>query len=176
MNRRVAAGGPACSQLEKGSVIRVPDINLPGRRLGLCVTAQAKVGVTCHQQFLIDGTVRAVAGHAAFAHGVVGKHKGPGLILMTLGAAFIRARHGQSARRFEQVTPVRVMALHAIHVSFNHRMVLGQREFRMHIQMTLKAGGGVMAGIDDKFGAAAGFDVFAAGSVAGFAARLTRHG
>jgi hypothetical protein len=48
---------------------------------------------------------------AAFAHGAVLKNERPRLFAMARRARFIPARHGQPARRFENVRPVRIMAI-----------------------------------------------------------------
>jgi hypothetical protein len=162
--------------LKEGRVVGVSDVNFPTHGLRLRVAAQAEIGVTRHQQFLIDRAMGLVAGDAAFPQGIMGKYEGTRLIPVALGAIFIRPRHRESARRFEDIAPMRVMTLHTVHLSLNHRMVLRQRKGGMYVQMTLKAGGRVMAGVDDEFGAAAGLNVFAAGTVAGFATRLARHG
>ena len=54
MNRRVAAGSPAGSDLQSRGVIHVADVNLFARRLDLRVAAQAKIGIALHEHFLVD--------------------------------------------------------------------------------------------------------------------------
>jgi len=157
-------------------MVDVPDVNPLVDGLGLRVAAQAEVGITGHEQFLIDRPMRIVAGHAAFPHGIVFKHEGPGLILVALGAIFVRLRHGQSPGWFEEVSPMGIVALHTIHVSFDHRMMLGQHKFALHFQMAFKAGGRILPGINDELGAAAGFNMPAAGPMTGFAPSLAGHG
>ena len=103
------------------------------------------------------------------------KDERAGLIAMTLRAAFTGPRHGQAAGGFEDVAAVRIVAVHAIHPPFNDRMMLGQVKFSMRIEMALKTGGGVVARVDDEAGRAAGFDMFAARAVTGFAASLAGH-
>lgn len=159
-------------------MIRVADVNVAGgniRALDLRVTAQAQVGVVSHEHFLVDGTVRTMANRAAFVQGFVFKNKGPGLGLMTLGAALVLPRHRQPARRFEDVAAVRIVAVHAIHVAFDDRVMVRQVEFRLHIEMALKTGLRFFAGVDDELRRAAGTDVFAAGAMAGFAPALAGH-
>ena len=101
----------------------------------------------------------------------------PGLFPMALGAAFVPPRHCQPARRFENVAPMRVMTLNAVHVAFENGVMLRQTEFSVRLHMTLKARRGVLAGVHDEFAASsARRHMQAAGTVAGFAAALSRHG
>jgi len=157
-------------------MVNVPDENSLVDGLGLRVAAQAEGGITGHEQLLIDRTMRLVTSHAAFPQGGMLKHKRPGLILVALGAILICPRHGQSARRLEEVISVRIMALPAIHVPFDHRMMLREHKVALHIEMAFKAGGGILAGIDDELGTTAGFNMPAAGPMTGFATGLARHG
>jgi len=175
MNRRMAAGSPACSDSQKHRVINVADVNLLAHRLDLCVAAQAKVRVALDEHFLIDRAMRIVANDAALTHRRMFKDEWPRLVAMTLRATFILPRHGQSARRLENVAAMRVMALHAAHVAFDDRMMLRQIKLRVDVEMTLKAGSRIFARVDDEISAAAGLDVFAARPVAGFAAGFTDH-
>src|SRR5882724_6102646 len=110
---------------------------------------------------------------AAFAQGFMFEHKRPRLFAMTLGAAFIEPRHGQAIGWLEDVAPVRDMALNTIHAALNDRLMLGQVELSLGLQVALKARGGIFAWIHDEFASpAAGFDMLAAGHVAGFATCL----
>ena len=96
---------------------------------------------------------------------------------MTLGAGFVKPSHRQPAGAFENIAAVRIVALHTVHPLLQDGMMLGQTEFRVRLQMTLEASGRVLTGIDNEFAApTAGFDVFAAGAVAGFTTALTGHG
>src|SRR5262249_35957130 len=71
---------------------------------------------------------------------------------------------------------VRVVALHAIHPPFNHRMSLGQAELRMSFQMTLETRAGFFAWVHDKLPApATRGNVFAARTMTRFAPRLPDH-
>jgi hypothetical protein len=89
---------------------------------------------------------------------------------MTLGAGFVQARHGEAAGSFHYIMAVGIVAIDAIHVALRHGVMLGQGEFSVDVDVALKAGARVFAGIDDHSTAAADADVFAAGAVAGFAA------
>ena len=178
VNGRVATGRPAGSHLEKLAVIRVPNINASGCHAGslnLRVATQAEIGVAGDEHFLVDRAVRIVTSRAPFPQCLMLEDKRPRLLPVTLRAAFILPRHGQAARRLENVTAVRIVTLHATHVPFHDRMMLRQVEFRLNIQMTLKTRGRVVPRINDKF-CPAGFDVLAAGTMAGFAARLPGQG
>src|SRR5438067_2056047 len=65
----------------------------------------------------------------------------PGLFAMTFGAALVETRHRQSASGFENVQPVRIVALHAIQATFDDGVMLGQIELGMSFEMALEAGG-----------------------------------
>ena len=95
------------------------------------------------------------------------------LFAMTGGTAFVSAGHGQSARRLEDVAAVGIVALHAIHTAFQHRMVVRGLKFALGGEMALQARRRILAGVDDEFEAAARLDVFAAGSVTRFAPGIT---
>jgi hypothetical protein len=149
-----------------------------GRPLHLGVAFQAQVHITLHQHLCVDGAVGGVAGRAPFAQRSVLKNEGPGLFPMTLGASLVLARHRQPASRVHDVHAVRVMALDTIHPALNYRVMLRQVEFGAGFLVAPEAGFRVFAGIDDEFfeTAAPGHgDVFAARSMAGFAAGLTGH-
>jgi len=99
-----------------------------------------------------------------------------GLFAMTLSAVLILARHRQATRWLENVSTVRVVALDAVHSTFDNRMALGQTEFRFGLEVALETAGGVFARVQDEFSApAAGLDVLAARPMARFATGLTSH-
>lgn len=180
MHRRVAAGAPTAAQPEKGRVILASDENAAGAgRVArqLRVAFQAQVVVALDQQLRVDRAVGVVADGAAFTHGFMFKDERPGLFAMTLGAGLVKPRHGEAAGGLHDVVTVRVVALHAVHFAFDDGMMLRQVEFRVRLEMTLKAGRRVLAGIEDEFAAAtANGDVLAAGTVAGFATILALPG
>jgi hypothetical protein len=90
---------------------------------------------------------------------------------MAFCALLIHARHGESARWLHDFMPVRIVALHTVHPPFDHRMMLGQIEKRMHIQVTLKAGGRILAWIHNQPPATADLHMLAGWPVARFATR-----
>ena len=159
-------------------MICVADVNAAGgniRALDLRMTAQAKIGIIIEEQFLIDGTVGAMANRAAFPQGFMFKNKGPSLGLMTLGATLVLQGHRQPAGRLEDVAAMRIVAIHATHVAFNYRVMMRQIKFRLRIEVALEAGLRIFARVNDEFRRATGTDVFAARTVAGFATALARH-
>jgi hypothetical protein len=110
-----------------------------------------------------------MAGDAAFPEGGVLEQEGPGLFPMTGGARFVQTGHGQAPGRLEKVGAVRVVALDAIHLSVNDRMMMGHVEFSQGVLMALETGGGIPAWIHDELPRPSALDMFAAGAVARFA-------
>src|SRR5437899_1960867 len=138
------------------------------------MASQAKIRVTRYEHFTVHRAVWLMADGATFAQCLVVKHKWLGLLAMTLGATFVKLRHGQTTCRLENVPTVRVVALDAIHAAFSHRMMLRQIEFGLGFQMTLKAGSRVFAWVDDEFSTTAPrLDVFASRPVTGLAPGLS---
>lgn len=174
----MAAGSPARAHLQKRAVRHLADVDFArrySRALHLRMTAKAKIRIVLHQHFAVGGTVRRMADGAALAHGFVFENERLRLLEMTLRAALVHSRHGESAGRFEDVAAVRIVTLNATHFAFDHGMMLRQAEFRADFQMALETGRGILAGIDDEMRAAAGRDVFAAGPMTGFATVLALH-
>ena len=170
----MAAGGPARAAFDVGSVGNFTDVEIAGRdgrALNLQVALEAKIVVALDEELVVDRPVRLVAGGASFAQGFVFENERATLFAMTLRAGFVEARHGEAAGGLHDVVAVRVVTIHAVHLAFDDWMMLREAEFRMDVEMTLKTGGGIFAGIDDESSAtAADADVFAGGPVAGFAA------
>jgi len=107
------------------------------------------------QQLRVDRTVRTVAGGASFSQRRMLEHKRPRLLFVALRAVFIHARHRQPPRRFHDVAAVRVMALHAIHLLLQNRMMLWQVEFAFNGAMALETCRGILARIHNEFPAPA---------------------
>ena len=176
----MATRGPAGADAHEPGVIDVANIDIPrsagGRTSNLRMAAEAEIGIANGEQLVIDGTVRIVARRAAFAHGGMFKGEGASLLLMALRAIFILARHRQSAVRFHDVHAVWVVALDAIHLSFEHGMVLREMKLSLRLEMAIQAGLGFLAGIDDEAPAsAARRDVLASWTVARFTAAPAFH-
>jgi len=118
--------------------------------------------------------VRVVAGGTTFPHCFVLKNHRARLFTVTLSTTLILPCHRETARRFQNVAAMRVVALRATHLAFDDRVMLRQIEFGVCFQMALKTGGWVFAGIEDEF-SRAGLDVQTASAVTRFAAGLTSH-
>ncbi len=147
-----------------------------GGSLNLGMAPQAQVRVIFDQQLFIDGSVRVMADGAAFVHRLVFKNEGSRLVLMARGTALILPGHGKTPGGLENVLTVRVVALHAIHETLRHGMMLGQTEFALDIQVAFHAGIRFFTRVYNQTWLAAGPDMFTAWSVAGFASSLPRHG
>ena len=163
MHRRMATGAPTGALAQKLSVWLESDKGFARGTLHLRMTFEAKVRITLDQQLPIHRTVRVVTDGAAFPQCLMLKNEWPGLFTMTLRATLVESCHRQTAARFENVPPVRIMALHAIHPPFDDRMMLRQIKFSMRLQMALKTGSRIFSRIDNESTAPpAGLNVFAA--------------
>jgi len=170
----MASGGPAGFTLDERGVIEFAHKYLACGELDLGMAFETERVVALGKQFGVDRPVRLVAGDTAFAQGFVFKRKGSRLFPVAGRARFVQARHGKSARGLEGVPSMRVVALHATHLSLDDRMMIRQVHLRFHVDVALKTGGGIPAGIDDEFSTASACrDVFASRTVAGFAPRRT---
>ena len=68
MDGGMTSGSPAGAQGDTGRMISAPDEDSIGYRpLNLAVTAQTQIRIRNGQHFGVDGSVRSVAGSAAFA-------------------------------------------------------------------------------------------------------------
>jgi len=174
VHRCVAARAPASALLQQHRVRNVADKNLAARLvLNLRVAFKAKIRVALQEQLAVNRTMRIMADGATLPQRFVFEYKRPRLLAMALGTRFIEPRHGEAARRLENVPSVRVVALNAIHPAFDDRMMLRQIELGLSFQMALETDVRGFARIDDEFPAsAARLDVFAARTVAGLAPGL----
>lgn len=165
----VATGTPAGAITEIGRVVFFSDENLPRCPLHLCVTFQAKIVVAFNEHLGVDRTVWAVTHRATFAQGFVLEDERLRLVAVTVRAGLVQARQTRAAGGLHDIRAVRVVALHAVHFAFEHRMMLRQAEFGVGVEVTIETGGGVPARIQNKFPTpATDFNVFAPGTVAGF--------
>ena len=163
-------------------MIDVSNENLPGCFLFLEMAFQTERRVAFIQQPLIDGAMRGMAYRATLAHCLMLVHERTALLCMTLEAGFISAQE-RKATGFERLLNVcrcalgcdpfvRLMAIAAAHLAFQHGMVMRQCERRANIQVALETGVRRLSGIDDRARPAAGFHVQTAGSVARLAANV----
>ena len=177
MNGGVTTGGPAGAVTDETAMIDVADVEFRAGtwRPYLHMAAEAEVRIANGQQLGVDRPMRAVAAGAAFAQCGMFEYKRPRLCPMALGTGFVPPCHREAAGRLHNVQAMRVVALGAIHFAFRDRMMLGQVEFSVHIQMALKAGLRIFARVDDKFFASRSADrhVFTGRSVARFASVLS---
>lgn len=134
--------------------------------LHLHMALETKIVVTFGQKLPVDRAVGIVTGDATVAQRFMLKNERTALLAVTLRAALVEARHGQAAGRLHNVVPVGIMALDAVHDSFNDWMMLRKFELRMNIQMALKTGTGIFTRIHDEPAAPADADVLAGRSVA----------
>jgi hypothetical protein len=163
--------------VEVSAVIDVADENGSVGKAGfldLGVAAQAKIRITDGQKFRVHRTVRGMTGCAPFAERGMFEDVWLGLFAVAIGTCFIHSRHREAAVRFHDVCAVRVVALDAVHFAFKDRVMLRQMKLSIRGDVTLKTGFGLFSGIDDEFATADG-DVFASGTVAGFASLLAGH-
>lgn len=159
-------------------MVDVADENDAICHLGLRMTFEAQVGVALDQHLGIDGSVGIVADRATFTQRGVFENERPGLFAVTLGAIFIESRHGKAAGGFHNVHAMGIVALDAVHLAFDHGMMLRQVEFGAGFLVALETSFGLLAGINDEFfqAAAPGHgNVFASRAVAGFTAVLAGH-
>src|SRR5262252_8983593 len=156
VHRSVAPRAPtgALAQVERvGSMADVDFSWGDTRSLDLRVAFEAEVSVTLDQHLAIDRAVWVVANGAALPQSLMLEDKGPGLFAMAPGAILVEPRHSQPAGSLKDVTAVRIVALHAIHVAFEDRVMLGQVEFGVGLKMALKTRCWVSARVDDELSA-----------------------
>jgi len=168
MNGVVTTGAPTRAPAQKGSVRNIADENLPAHGMHLRVAFEAKIVVPLEEHLVRDRTVRLMTDYAAFAQRLMLVDHRARLFAMTLRAGFVEARQTRLRPRaktgamgcFENIRPVRVVALHAIHSLFEHRMVVRQPELRVDFEMTIQTSLGRAARVDDELSApAAGLHV-----------------
>ena len=174
----MAARAPASTLLEQQRVGSQSNINFTrGPMLDLGMTLEAKIGVAFDQQLAVDRAVGLVTNSAAFAQGFVFENERTALLAMTLGTLLVEPCHSQAAGGFQNIGPMRIVALNAIHPALEHRVMLGQAELGMSLQMALEASFRVFAGINDELAPpTTGLNVFTAWAMAGFAPALAGHG
>ena len=169
MHGRVASRGPAGSPAQKAAVGNATNHEVPCPcDLDLQMTFQAKVVVALSEHFPVDAPMRFMTNRATFAQCFVLENKWSRLLLMTLSAGLVFASHCQAARRFHDVVPVRVVALHAIHPALKHPMVARQPKLSMYFDMTIQACRSIAPWIDDELAyPSSRLDVQATRAVAG---------
>ena len=122
-----------------------------------------------------------MARNTTFANRVMLENKRSTLGSMALQAGLVSRQESEpaatnrllkiGAAAFDRIPLVRVVAIDAAHLVFEHRMMMWQLELRPDLQVTLETGVGRFQRVNDVAAAATGLDVFAAGSVT----RLASH-
>jgi hypothetical protein len=133
------------------------------------VALNAQVIVTSDQHLGVYGAVRVMASGATFADGLVLKDVGTFLGYVTFGAGRHFAFESRGAFALDSITFMWVMAIAAGDLARHHRVAVGKTELAALVDMTGKAGIGVLLGIYNRALAAAGFNVSTCSTVAGFA-------
>src|SRR5512140_3411967 len=136
----MTTGAPAGALAQQLGVGDLADVDLAGSHaaaLNLGVASEAEVRIGLGQKLAVQRAMRIVAGCAAFTHRLMLKNEGTGLFAMTLLAALVHARHCEPGCRFENVAPVRVVALGAIHAALRQWVMLRQAELRLDISVAL---------------------------------------
>lgn len=154
MHSRVTTGAETRSLPQVAAVVFKPDENFSPVRIRarhLRVALETEIGVALDEHLGVDGAVRIVADDAAFAQCRMIEHVKPRLLAMALRATFVEPRHRESAGGLHDVRAVRVVALDAIHLTFDDRMMMRQIEFGVRLQVALETGGSVLAGIENEF-------------------------
>ena len=175
MHRRVAGRGPAGAAAHGQRVIFVADkeASVP---LRLRMAAQAQIRIRLVKHLVIDRAVRVMATDAALAQRFVLEDKTLRLLAVAIRALFVEPRHRESAGRLHDVVSMRIVALHAVHLSFTNGMVLREVEIRVDFEMTIETGLRIASRINDELAAtAADSHVFAARTMARFTTGTARH-
>ena len=170
MHRRVTPRAPATAKTKSIRVFYTADEDAtPVIRIAallLRVTLEAEIIVAFDEHLGIHRAVRIVTNRAAFPQRLMLEHKRFRLLAMTLRAGLIQPRHAESARGLANVAAMGIVALDAIHLSFNDGVMLRQVEFSVLFGVAIETRGRILARIENKFPApAAELDVFAAGAV-----------
>lgn len=132
------------------------------------MTLQAERCVALEQHARVDGSMRIVAARATVAHRFVLEHKRTFLGRVALEAGVVRA-HQRSATALLRISLVRVVAIDAAYLALEHWMGVRQVKLCAHFHVALETCFWRPARIEDCVGLAAGCNVLASGSVAGFA-------
>lgn len=163
----MAAGAPACAALQTRGVIFAADDDLTGAG-DFEMAAEAEIVIASDEHLLIYGAVRIVARGAAFKHRVVFIDEGTGLLRVAARAGFVGRREIQRAA-LDRIPLVRIVAIAAGDFAGEHRMRVRETHLAALLNVTLEAGVGRFAGVDDRPACTAGFDVDARWTVTRFA-------
>ena len=175
----VAACAPTRTATQERRVRNFANKNIAAHGVHLRMAFKTKIIVALDEHFIRNRAVRLMADGATVAQRLVFVNDHARLFAMTLCAGFVQAREAGCRpglerclmRCLENICPVWVVALDAIHAVFQYRMTMRQSELGVHINMTGETGFRFPARIDNKFAPPApGLHVQAAWSVARFTA------
>jgi hypothetical protein len=165
----VAASRPTRPLLQEVRVVDISNENVPGYFLFLEMAFDTKRRVAFGQQSLVDRSVGCMADHATLTHRLVLIDKWAALLCVTLEAGFVSAQKSKAAglERLLNICRsalgrdpfVRLMAITAAHLAFQHRVMMRQLKRCANFQMTLKTNVRRLSRIDDRAGAADGLNV-----------------
>ncbi len=178
----MAAGRPAGSLGQTGSVIGIADENSAAGFLFLEVTLQAQGLVALVEHSRVDRAMRRVATYATFTQGLVLENERTGLGNVTLEARFIFPEQQSSAAfdllgktcaaAFDRAAGVRVVAIGATHLAFEHRMMVRHLKSCPDFEVALEASVRRPPRIDNLALIAAAGNVQTSRSMARFASHL----
>ena len=168
MHCRVAPRTPASALAQMRRMRSQTDIDFTSpTMLHLGMKFKAKVWITFDQHLPIHRSMGRMANCATLPERFMLEDKWPCLLAVAFRAILIQPRHRQSARRFEYVRTMWIMALHTIHPIFQYRMMLRKIEFSVCLQMAIETSRRVLSRVDDEFATSTTcFDVFTPRSVA----------
>lgn len=146
-----------------------------GCDLALEMAFETEILVPLFEQLGVDGAMHGMARGATFPHRLMFKDKRPGLGRMALKANLLLVQQRRSAR-WQGRAAVRVVAIAAGDLAFEHRVPVRQVELAPLVQVALEADLGRLAGIHNGVGVSATLRVEAARAVARFAPHIGRVG
>lgn len=147
------------------------DVDPARRGLLLEMTLQAQRRVALTQHLGVHRAVRLMASRAALAHRFVLEDERSALRGVAT-AARIKLRRVRRTAAHDGRAFVRIVAVTAGDLAFHHRMMAGQAEPRLHLQMTAEAGLRRFVWVHDRVMRTAGVVVQTAGPVARFASDI----
>ena len=172
----MAATGPAGALRHIAGMVVIPNIHL-SRHISLTgdillllkVALEAEHLIARHQELLVDGTVRIVAGGATLTQRLMLEDKWSFLRRVALKTDFIFAHQIRGTSTLHNGSLVGIMAVAAAHPPLHHAVAVGKIELGADFQMALETGLGILARIDDQLCIPPGTHMQATGSMASFA-------
>lgn len=178
----MAAGRPASALRQPVGVVGIANENSAVGLLFLEMALQTQGRIALSQHSLIDRSVGRVAADATFTERFVFENERTSLRGVALETGFVLTKKRDAAAfhglrktcsaPFDRTADVRIVAIRATHLAFQHWVVVRQFKFCAHFQMTLETGIGRFPRIDNSVRAAAALDVQASWAMTTFAAHL----